>query len=206
MMMRMLKMALATMLVLSCMVLFGCGAQVETDETGGISADAGAENTQNLLNPTQLPDSSFIYDASIADLANADSYMEGQTVQVTGEVVGDRIADDVKADYCWITLQATDGSYSEVSVYMPKSLSRVIDTYGVYGKRGTTLQVRGTFSIACTDHDGLSGIHADHVSLVSRGTENVTAFSIGRFLPGFLLILLGGALTVTYRYLSERRR
>lgn len=189
-----------------CLALAGCGGQVSTDEAGGISSDAGADSSQNLLNPTQLPDSSFIYDAAIVDLQNADSYMEGQTVQVIGEVVGDRIEDDVRADYCWITLQANDGSYAEVSVYLPKSLSTMIDTYGAYGKRGTTLQVRGTFSIACADHDGTSGIHADHASLVSRGAVSTSVFSFERFLPGIILVIIGAALTFIYRYLSERRR
>lgn len=189
-----------------CLALVGCGGQVSTDEAGGIASDVGADNSQNLLNPTQLPDSSFIYDAAIVDLQNADSYMEGQTVQVTGEVVGDRIEDDVRSDYCWITLQANDGSYAEVSVYLPKSLSTMIDTYGAYGKRGTTLQVRGTFSIACADHDGTSGIHADHASLVSRGAVSAPVFSFDRFLPGIILVVIGAALTFTYRYLSERRR
>ena len=189
-----------------CCALAGCSGQVTTDEAGGISSDTGAENSQNLLNPTQLPDSSFIYDASIIDLQNADSYMEGQTVQVTGEVIGDRIEDDLRPDYCWITLQANDGTYAEVAVYLPKSLSAVIDTYGAYGKRGTTLQVRGTFSMACTDHDGVTGIHADHASLVSRGAVSMPEFSIGRFLPGLILVIIGSALTIWYRYLSERRR
>ena len=189
-----------------CCALAGCSGQVTTDEAGGISSDTGAENSQNLLNPTQLPDSSFIYDASIIDLQNADSYMEGQTVQVTGEVIGDRIEDDLRPDYCWITLQANDGTYAEVAVYLPKSLSAVIDTYGAYGKRGTTLQVRGTFSMACTDHDGVTGIHADHASLVSRGAVSMPEFSIGLFLPGLILVIIGAALTIWYRYLSERRR
>ncbi|WP_165062901.1 hydrolase [Adlercreutzia sp. ZJ154] len=192
--------------VLVCGTLTGCGRQVKTDEAGGIASDMGAENSRNLMNPTQLPDSSFIYDASIADLENADSYMEGQTVQVTGEVVGDCIADDLQPDYCWITLQANDGSYSEVNVFMPRSLARVIDTYGVYGKRGTTLQVRGTFTMACTQHTGLTGIHADHVALVGRGAISESQFNPSHFVPGLALIVIGAALTVIYRYLSERRR
>ena len=53
-------------------------------------ADEPAEG-DNAVNVTQLPDSSFIYDTSITDLSTADTYYDKQTVQVTGEVVGDRI-------------------------------------------------------------------------------------------------------------------
>ena len=188
-----------------CLGLSGCAPE-DMPESSPQGSGSAEPNTENRINPSQLPDSSFIYDASIIDLQNADSYMEGQTVQVTGEVIGDRIEDDLRPDYCWITLQANDGTYAEVAVYLPKSLSAVIDTYGAYGKRGTTLQVRGTFSMACTDHDGVTGIHADHASLVSRGAVSMPEFSIGRFLPGLILVIIGAALTIWYRYLSERRR
>lgn len=190
----------------ACLTLVGCGGAVTTDETGGITADMTDETAQNEVNPGQIPDSSFIYDASIIDLQSADSYMEGQTVQVTGEVVGDLIVSDYNPDERWVTLQANDGTYAEVSVSMPFTMTRVIDTYGVYGKRGTTLQVRGIFSLACADHDGLTDIHADHVSLVSRGATNEIPFDIQRFIPGILLVCIGGGLTFVYRYLSERRR
>ena len=38
------------------------------------------EENENLINIQQLPDSSFIYDTSLEDLAGADSYYDGQTV------------------------------------------------------------------------------------------------------------------------------
>lgn len=187
-----------------CWALAGCGAS--TEGAGGLadsSATPGA--AQNLVNPAQLPDSSFIYDASIMDLQTADSYMEGQTVQVTGEAIGDRILSDYDPDECWIVLQAAD-SDAEITVSMPLAQSKLIDTYGAYGKRGTTLQVRGTFSLACADHDGLTDIHADHVNIVSRGAANDRPFDARRFVPGLLLVGMGAGLTLLYRHLSERRR
>ena len=53
-------------------------------------ADEPAEG-DNAVNTQQLPDSSFIYDTSIVDLSGADAYYDNQTVQVTGEVIGDSI-------------------------------------------------------------------------------------------------------------------
>ena len=52
---------------------------------------AFADDDENLVNPQQRPDSSFIYDTSIVDLSGADAYYDNQTVQVTGEVIGDSI-------------------------------------------------------------------------------------------------------------------
>ena len=45
--------------------------------------------TSSLVTPPseEKPDSSFIYDTSISALQGADSYLNDQTVQVTGEVI-----------------------------------------------------------------------------------------------------------------------
>ena len=52
-------------------------------------ADEGQESSKpnNHVYVNQLSDSSFLYQTTIADLAQADSYYEGQTVFVQGEVV-----------------------------------------------------------------------------------------------------------------------
>lgn len=197
---------MAAALALSCFALAGCSGEVTTDNTGGLTDEEASASSSNLVNPAQLPDSSFIYDASIIDLQTADSYMEGQTVQVIGEVVGDLIASDYNPSECWITLQANDGTYAEISVSMTLSQAKAIDLFGSYGKRGTTLQVRGPFSLACADHEGLTDIHADHVSVVSRGQATESQFDAQRFVPGLLLVALGAGLMALYWRLSERRR
>ena len=75
--------------------------------TGVAWADEGQESSKpnNHVYVNQLSDSSFLYQTTIADLAQADSYYEGQTVFVQGEVVGDRINDEMQPDNCWVTLQ-----------------------------------------------------------------------------------------------------
>ena len=48
--------------------------------SSGAAATAYAEEAEggNAVNPQQLPDSSFIYDTSIADLSEADAYYDNQ--------------------------------------------------------------------------------------------------------------------------------
>ena len=166
----------------------------------------GEVDPENRINTQQLPDSSFIYDASISDLEKADSYMDGQTVQVVGEVVGDRINAELDSDHCWLTLEATDGSHSEVTVYATMAASRLVDTYGAYGKRGTVLQVRGTFNLACPDHEGLTDLHVDHVSVVSKGVQEPDEFDALKFVPGVALIVVGAALVLVFFRMRESRR
>lgn len=169
-------------------------------------ADDESVDPGNLVNPQQLPDSSFIYDASISDLEKADSYMDGQTVQVTGEVVGDRINAELDSDHCWLTLQATDGSYAEVTVFVTTAAAGLVDTFGAYGKRGTVLQVRGTFNLACDEHEGLTDLHADHVSVVSSGAVEPDEFNALKFVPGAVLLVVGLVLVLVFFRMRESRR
>lgn len=198
---RMLKPMLALVLLCACALPFAAAeshaAVAFADE---VEADA------NLVNPQQLPDSSFIYDTLISDLAQADSYLDGQTVQVTGEVVGDSIRAESDKGYCWITVQATDGSYAQVAVFMTKESAERIDTFGMYGKIGTKLQVRGTFNLACPQHEGLTDLHANHVSVVKTGSENKPAFNAADFIPGLILVAIGSVMVVVFYRMRERQR
>ena len=178
---------------------------VEAAEAEGEAAVV-VDDATNLVNPQQLPDSSFIYDTSIADLAQADSYMNGQTVQVTGEVVGDSIRADLGGGYRWITLQATDGSYAQVTAYMTEEAAARIDTFGAYGRTGTMLQVRGTFNLACSEHEGLTDLHANHVSVVKKGETQADEFAMTDFAPGLASIALGGLLVLVFYRMRERQR
>lgn len=166
-------------------------------------ADEPAEG-DNAVNVTQLPDSSFIYDTSITDLSTADTYYDKQTVQVTGEVVGDRItAGDGR--HCWLQLASPSDS-STVSVYLTNESADKVDTYGAYGRKGTTLQVRGTFNLACPDHDGVSDLHAQVVTVTEKGKATPDEFDINAFIPGMVAVMIGLAMMVVFYLLRERQR
>ena len=166
-------------------------------------ADEPAEG-DNAVNVTQLPDSSFIYDTSITDLSTADTYYDKQTVQVTGEVVGDRItAGDGR--HCWLQLASPSDS-STVSVYLTNASADKVDTYGAYGRKGTTLQVRGTFNLACPAHDGASDLHAQVVTVTEKGKATPDEFDINAFIPGMVTVMIGLAMMVVFYLLRERQR
>lgn len=188
--------ALAACLVIACLGVAAAPATARADEP--------AEG-DNAVNVQQLPDSSFIYDTSISDLASADSYFDNQTVQVTGEVVGDRITGDADGDHCWVVLAAPDGM-STVSVYLSNSAADKIDTYGGYGKTGTTLQVKGTFHLTCDEHQGVSDMHATAVSVVKPGKVSPDEFDLGSFAPGLALVAVGLVLVGAFYWLRERQR
>lgn len=158
----------------------------------------------NHVYVNQLSDSSFLYQTSIADLAQADSYYEGQTVFVQGEVVGDRINDEMQPDNCWITLQDDDSTNpSVVSLFMTMEQSKNIDTYGHYGVTGTILQVRGTFHLECKEHQGMSDIHVEELSALSAGSKDASSVDPKTFGLAIVAVLAGLALLALYHSKRE---
>lgn len=170
-------------------------------------APAYAEDDDNVVNEQQLPDSSFVYDTSIMALAGANSSFDNQTVQVVGEVIGDSIREGLDNRHKWITLAANEkDSTSTVSVSMTAEQAAKIDTYGKYGTTGTKLQVRGTFHLVCTEHEGLTDLHADIVTVVEKGKHHEDEFDVNAFVPGAIATALGLALMGVFYYLRERQR
>ena len=152
------------------------------------------DNPDNSIDDGQTSDNSFLYDASIADLAGADSYYDKQTVQVTGD-----------ADHVWIVLRDSDTG-STVTVFVRRSDLRKIDTYGTYGTTGTTLRVRGMFNLACSQHEGESDVHAQVVNVVSAGYEHKDVFNVEDFAPGVIALAVGIVLALVFWRMRERSR
>ena len=187
----------------------GSEAPTAADQAPGLATDPvfGSQlNTDNLINAQQKPDSSFIYDTSISALQEADAYLNDQTVQVTGEVVGDRLNAEFDPGYCWIVLQSNEDNYAEIPVFMTLEFSEPIDTYGSYGRKGTTLQIRGIFHLACPEHEGLTDLHADTVNVVEKGSITKQRFSLRAFAPGMGLVLLGLLMLLVFRHMREGQR
>lgn len=179
----------------------------KTETTAEEESENISPDDPNAVNPQQLPDSSFIYDTSILDLSTADAYFDEQTVQIIGEVVGDNIKADESDNFRWITLVSQDSnSNANIIVYMSKSDADKIDSFGKYEVTGTTLQVRGTYHLVCSEHDGLSDIHAEYVSVVARGEEHHKAFEFKDFIPGALVVVVGLGMLAVYHWMRERRR
>lgn len=168
-------------------------------------ADGELESGDNAVNTQQLPDSSFIYDTSIVDLGSADSYFDGQTVQVTGEVIGDSIRAGLSGRHRWITL-SSDDALATLSVYMSTESAAKIDTFGSYDTKGTMLQVRGTFHLVCSDHEGVSDLHAEVVTVVERGVHREDVFDVNAFIPGIVVVAVGLAMMGVFYWLRERQR
>lgn len=215
-----LRAALAGVLafVLACALCLGGGGDAWAEDEGssegssdglvlgGSSKTEGdADALDNLVNPQQLPDSAFINDVAIEDLASADTYYDEQTVQVRGEVVGDAMHADVLGQQYWITL-SSEGGLSTAAVCISKNDCEKIDDFGRYGVRGTILQVRGTFHLVCSEHNGESDIHATEVSVVSSSQATPDVIDVSALAQGVCIVVVGLILMLLFYWLRERRR
>lgn len=162
---------------------------------------------ENLVNPQQRPDSSFIYDTPISALNSADTYYDNQTVQIVGEATGDAINVDLGGSHRWVSVSAEEqGVVNSISVYMTETQASRIDEFGRYGTVGTTLQVRGTFHLVCAEHDGVTDIHAEVVSVVDQSSHHPDVFKPMSFVPGIVMVAVGFALMGVFYFLRERQR
>lgn len=188
--------SLSVLALLATALLFPAGVAFAADED------------ENLVDPTQRSDNSFIYDTTIESLFDQASLYNDRTVQVVGEVIGDRIAADATdSGMCWITVTVIDAEdKTSISVLMSNEQASQIDRFGKYGVTGTILQVRGTYHQACIDHDGLPDIHATDVSVMSKGVDHPDQLDAGAFVPGILTILVGIGLMAAFYFARERMR
>lgn len=161
----------------------------------------------NEVNTGQLPDGSFIYEAKIADLSANSTYYDNQTVQVTGEVVGDRIREESDGSRCWITLSALRGENAgTVQVLVTKTQADLIDSYGRYGVTGSKVRVMGTFHANCGSHEGLEDIHASDLSVEDAGQSSPDVLDGSKLAGAVALVAAGLALLLLYRRYRARSR
>ena len=167
---------------------------------------------RNYVDERQIPNGSFLYETSIETLASADVFYDNATVVVTGEVVGDRRRGLVGTNSSWITLYSLPTNTAEhyapvsVEVYVSDSLTETIDSYGAYNTKGTCAQVNGTFHLACSEHEGISDIHADSLSIVEKGEQYAQTPQWWAFVPGVIAVLAGALVVLANRVLVNRSR
>ncbi len=184
-----------------------CAPLAWADEEELPQATESVDANGNVVNVNQMPDSSFLYNTDISELSDAESFHDAQMVQVSGEVVGDRINDETDPNLCWIALQSlNENDSSSVSVLMTHEQADLIDRYGNYHVNGTELQVRGMFYLTCPEHEGLSDLHAQEVTVVHAGSDREHTTNPAVLWAAFLAVGIGLLSLFTYRFLRERRK
>ncbi|MDR2714296.1 MAG: hypothetical protein LBB42_02045 [Coriobacteriales bacterium] len=95
---------------------------------------------------------------------------------------------------------------ASISVYMSRDDAAAITSLGRYHVEGSTLEIEGVFHLACKEHEGLSDVHATSVQQVDAGSTTAENPDVGLLIGGGVLICVGLALVLLFRFLRERLR
>ena len=122
------------------------------------------------------------------------------------EIQALRIIENIDGSRVWIMLNSQRDANASIAVVMSSADADMIDTFGAYGKTGTTLRVRGYFFVACPEHAGGFDVHAASVDVLAPGSSNPDEFDINAFIPGAIFLGVGILLLALFIYIRERLR
>ena len=109
--------------------------------------------------------SSDVTSVSIARLERADTDLDGRLVSFIGEVVGEPVS--ILGGGVWVLMMSSDSS--SIMVAMTEDQAALIENYGQYETRGTTLRVTGIYRLADPDNMGDLDVVAYGVRMVDAG-------------------------------------
>ena len=123
-----------------------------------------------------VPGSASSDPSGINDLVGNPSEYNGQTITLTGEVIGERM---VRQDGCWINM--SDGS-NAIGIWISKSETDRIHVYGDYKHTGDTVTVTGVFYESCPAHGGEPDVHSSRLIVKDTGEERTESISVEKIL------------------------
>lgn len=142
---------------------------------------------------------------SISRLASADVELNGSLVTFRGEAVGEPINSSVTGSK-WVVLQAGTSSVSSIQVLMTNDQVALIENFGAYKMRGSTLQVTGIYRVADPSQTGELDVTAYVVNVVDSGGPIEEVVDLRKLRLGIALVVVGIALIGLRMYLRWRSR
>jgi hypothetical protein len=128
-------------------------------------------------------------------IENANGF-DGKSVTFRGEVIGVLI----RGDFAWVNI--LDNGYA-IGVWSRAGDAKKVSFVGDYSHVGDTVEVIGTFHMACTEHGGDLDIHADNFTVVATGREVDRSASLP--LAALSVALAAAAIFITF-YLWRIRK
>jgi hypothetical protein len=122
-----------------------------------------------VLMLASLPAVTFAAEAaatSAAELATANSGLDGADVVLEGEVISEQLAGG--DGHVWVNV-LSDGV--GIGVWAPLALAQEIQVLGDWAHTGDMIRVTGRFSEACDTHGGDLDVHATDIELLQRGSD-----------------------------------
>lgn len=150
---------------------------------------------------------------SSADLVEDPTAWDGQTIEFTGEAIGEAMS---RGDEVWLHLnddayamQTTEeggtlsGFNSGHAVVVTPEMAERVTVFGDHKHRGDLVRVTGVFNAACDEHGGDMDIHATELEIVERGRTVTDAIATSKIWA--LAIATGLTLLAVGAYVTRRR-
>jgi hypothetical protein len=118
--------------------------------------------------------------------------MDGQTVTVSGEAIGEAME---RGDHAWVNIN--DGT-NAMGIWLPLSDAQSIKIFGDYKHRGDQLQITGVFNRACTEHGGDVDIHSATIKIEKLGYTIEESVASQKIIIGTVLVFLALAICLIY--------
>lgn len=138
-------------------------------------------------------------------LTAANRALNDATVSFSGEVVGDIM--NGGEGHKWLNVLGTDGSC--IGVWVDDDMAARISNVGSYSTTGTTIQVRGIYSLDCEEHQGELDVHALSIRVLDAGGAVEHYADDGDVMLGLQLCAIAFMLLVAFfvlRWRSDRRK
>lgn len=153
----------------------------------------------NLSNSNN-PDERVIIDTTTSVLTSVNRALNGLSVRFSGEAVGDVLAAD--EGHKWVNILGASGA--SIGVYMTDEQAKSIVNLGDYHTTGTTVEVEGTYTMACTEHQGELDVHATSIKVLDTGGSITRVANQQRFVIAIVLCVFGFAILGTFIFLRRK--
>jgi hypothetical protein len=161
----------------------------------GLSLAAATLVVAGVLAGAVAPEAALAAWISPADVVADVSELDGQTVTMVGEAIGDEMRAD--ADSVWINVL---GDGTAVGVYVLGKDAAAVETLGDYDRTGDRVSVRGVVNLACEQHGGDLDVHAVEAIEVLATSEPIERYvPVWEGVLGGVLIIAAGFLFRAYR-------
>jgi hypothetical protein len=142
----------------------------------------------------------YVTDAAsmkINDLIEKAMTIDGQTVTVTAEAIGEKME---REDGTWVNVNDMSNA---IGIWMPTKEANRITTFGNYKEKGDTLEITGVFYRVCKEHGGESDIHLISMKVLKTGEIVQNKVTMTKLIV--TILLLGTTLFFFLFYINQTK-
>ena len=159
--------AIAVFMCLTCAFVPAAAYAENAEEEAQMTELTDRYASLNDLTTSRNSDEAVIVDTTVGVLTTVNRALNNMSVRFSGEAVGEVL--NGGDGHKWVNVLGANGT--SIGVYLSDEQAEIITGLGDYHAYGNTLEVEGTYTIACEEHQGALDVHADSIRVTDRGGE-----------------------------------